>query len=56
MAGKALAPRYQNPVGSGGKSAVIGAVRAAQTLGKGVEGAASRKLKLDDALGKLRGK
>lgn len=54
---KALAmPRYQSPVPSGGKSAVIGAVRGAQTLGKMVDGAENRKLKLNEALGKLRGK
>lgn len=54
---KAMAmPRFQSPVVSGGKSAVIGAVRGAQTLGKMVDSAAGRKLKLDDALGKLRGK
>jgi hypothetical protein len=55
--GKAMSmPRYANPVGSGARSVVSGAVRGSQTMAKIVDSAANRKLKLDSALGKFRGK
>lgn len=53
---KTGAIRYQNPVGSGARSVVSGAVRGSQMMGKIVDASANRKLKLDAALGKFRGK
>lgn len=50
-------PAYSSPVASGSRGAVTQSIRAAATMGKGVETAMNqRRLKLSDALGKMRGK
>lgn len=46
-------PSYSNPAAGRG---VIGAVKGAQVLGRASAQAQGRRLKLNDALGKFRGK
>lgn len=45
-------PRYSNPAPGGG---VARGVRTGQILGKSTESALNRRMKLDDALGKMKG-
>lgn len=46
-------PAYSNPAHGRG---VVGALRGAQVMGRATDQAQNRRVKLNDALGKLRGK
>lgn len=51
-----LRPRYSNPVQGGSTGSVVRSVKGAQVLGSATDKALNRRLKLNDALGKLRAK